>query len=378
MKKHNKKRVFIQYPWKTIDSPYYKYLVTNPPENIEYINSTNQKGVITNTRKFLFSNNLKKIARKTIKGLNLPLVNAHYTKTKQEYDIIHNAHCLSLNKDKPWICDFESRYQMWISGEGTKKEIEKALKILMRKNCKKILAWTNSTKEKLIETFPEIKDKIEVVYPAIPLNKQSQKNKNKITILYATRYFWLKGGLIALEVYKRLKEKYGELELIFISDVPNEVKLRYQEIKIQDLVSNKELFKLYEKSDIFFYPSLMDSFGFGLLEAMSFGIPIVTVNTKHTATRKEIVENDVNGLIFDVNDEMCDKLINQKEKVVIQAEEEKIINQLVENCSKLIENKKIREKMSKNCIKIIKDGKFSIKERNKKLKRIYEEAVNEN
>jgi hypothetical protein len=31
--------------------------------------------------------------------------------------------------------------------------------------------------------------------------------------------------------------------------------------------------------------------------------------------------------------------------------------------------------MSKECIKEIKSGKFSIKERNKKLKKIYEEAL---
>jgi regulator of replication initiation timing len=41
----------------------------------------------------------------------------------------------------------------------------------------------------------------------------------------------------------------------------------------------------------------------------------------------------------------------------------------------LIENEKLREKMSKECIKTVKSGKFSLKERNKNLKRIYEEAI---
>jgi len=58
---------------------------------------------------------------------------------------------------------------------------------------------------------------------------------------------------------------------------------------------------------------------------------------------------------------------------------EKDRNQLIQNIIKktllVIENKRLRKKLSQNCIKIIKDGKFSIKERNKKLRRIYEEAL---
>jgi len=108
---------------------------------------------------------------------------------------------------------------------------------------------------------------------------------------------------------------------------------------------------------------------------MSFGLPTITVNTKHTLTRKEIIEDNKHGFVFDINDEITEKLIKEKEILTIMDKEKEIINKLFENCSKLIENKKLREKMSKNCIEIIKGGKFSIKERNKKLKRIYEETI---
>jgi len=370
-------KVYLQYPWKFPDSPYYKYLIDNPPEEIGYINAEKQKGVIVNKKLFWFSNFLKRNIRSLMDKLNLSIPNARLS-PRGNYDLIHCAHCLSKNKNKPWIADIEGEWQLYI-GKKTKKSKEKVKEILTGKNCKKIMPWAEKTKKEILKEFPEIKDKVKVVYPAIPLHKKttSKKNKNdKITILYATRYFWIKGGIIALEVYKKLKERYGDkIELIFISDVPEKVKERYPKLKIRNLVSNKELFKLYEKSDIFFYPSFVDTFGFGLLEAMGFGIPIVTVNTKYTKTRKEIVENNINGLLFDINSHTCEKLINQKENMVIKEGEEKIINQLVENCSKLIENKKLREKMSKNSMEIIKNGKFSIKERNRKLKKIYEEAI---
>jgi len=370
-------KVYLQYPWKFPDSPYYKYLIDNPPENIEYLNVKKQKGVITSKKFFWFSNFLKRNIRRFVNFFGLSFPNAHLTRTKENFDLIHCAHCLSLNKNRPWVADFESEWQFYI-GKKTKRAKEKVKKILMSNNCKRILAWTEKTKEEILKEFPEIGDKVGVVYPAVPVNKRtSKKNKNdKITILYATRYFWFKGGIIALEVYKKLQEKYKDkIELIFISDVPEKVKEGYPKLKIRNLVSNKELFKLYEKSDIFFYPSFVDTFGFGLLEAMGFGLPTITINTKHTLTRKEIIEDNKHGFVFDISDEITEKLIKKKERLTIMDKEKEIINKLFENCSKLIKNKKLREKMSKRCTEIIKNGKFSIKERNKKLEKIYDEAI---
>ena len=51
------------------------------------------------------------------------------------------------------------------------------------------------------------------------------------------------------------------------------------------------------------------------------------------------------------------------------------VKQLVEKISVLIENPELRKKMGENNFNLVDSGKFSIKERNKKLKRIYEEAL---
>ncbi|MEA3329762.1 MAG: hypothetical protein U9Q06_03380, partial [Nanoarchaeota archaeon] len=53
----------------------------------------------------------------------------------------------------------------------------------------------------------------------------------------------------------------------------------------------------------------------------------------------------------------------------------KIINEIFKKTELLIKNEKLRKQMSKNCVKEIKDGKFSVKKRNKRLKKIYEEAL---
>ncbi|NMB66794.1 glycosyltransferase family 4 protein [Candidatus Woesearchaeota archaeon] len=375
MNDKKKIKVYLQYPWRFPDSPYYKYLVENPPKDIIYLNTENQKGVITNKKKFFLSNFLKKIIRKTMNSLNISIPNAHLS-PEGDYDIIHCCHCISKNKNKPWIMDIESEWQLYI-GNKTKKSKERVKKILLKENCKKILAWTKETANQIIKEFPEIKNKIEVIYPAVPLYKKGNDKKDgKVTIFYATRYFWIKGGYIALEVFRRLKEEYKEkVNLIFISDVPKKIKRKYPDIEIKNLISNKKIIEYYKNSDIFFYPSFMDTFGFGQLEAMSFGLPIITIKTFYTKTKKEIIKNNKDGFIINVPDDVTLKNIKLKEKNIINKKEEKIINELFSKLRLLIENKKLREEMSKNCLEKIKRGKFSINKRNKQLKKIYEEVL---
>jgi len=62
----------------------------------------------------------KKNIRKWTNELNLAIPNAHLS-PKGDYDLIHCAHCLSKNKDKPWVADIEMIPSFAISGWNTKK-----------------------------------------------------------------------------------------------------------------------------------------------------------------------------------------------------------------------------------------------------------------
>ncbi len=350
-------KVWLQYPWKFPDSPYYKYLIENPLEGLEYLNVKKQKGVITSSKKFRFMNKLKKYLRKILEIIKMPNI----IKTKKgEYDVIHCAHCLSLNK-KPWIVDVEHYWNFASSGKiaYSKKGKEKIKKFLKSPYCKKIIPWTEAAKKTIISALrdKDIEKKIEVVYPAIPLIKFKKKNSKKLVLLFVGRYFYSKGGVETLEVFDDLTRKFKEIECIFVSDTPKEFKEKYsknKKIKFYDLMPQKELFKIYEKSDIFVYPGYSDSFGFALLEVMAFGIPIITANG---FAREEIVENGKTGYI----------IYNKDKKIMI----EKMINKI----SKLLKDKKLLKSMGKEARKEIEKGKFSIKQRNKKLEKIYREAL---
>ena len=232
------------------------------------------------------------------------------------------------------------------------------------------MAWTAWSSKGILEEFPEIKNKVEIVYPGIPARKFEKKKSEKITLLFSSRRFLFKGGLHALEVIDRLTKKYDNVQGIIVSDIPEEIKQKYSsnnKIEFFGFISQDRLFnEIYPKADIFVYPSYTDTFGFGLTEALSFGLPVITVGG---LSRKEIITDGKTGFVLEEPENFN---VSHLENIIDYAG---IIDHLEKSTEKLIKDKKLKEKMSENCLKEIKTGRFSIFSRNEKLKRIYEEAL---
>ncbi|MFB6246732.1 MAG: glycosyltransferase family 4 protein [Candidatus Pacearchaeota archaeon] len=369
MEEKDKIKVYLQFPWKFTDSSYYKYLLESPPENIEYLNTGASKGVITSKNKFKFSNLAKTAIRRTSKKLSLPMPNMHLTKKTQGIDAIHNAHCISMNKNLPWVADIEFSKQFFV-GDPTKTGKRIVKKLLKRKNCKKILAWTEWSKKNILKEFPEIIDKVEVVYPAMPSNhdKKRKNNGKKLRLLFISRRFYFKGGLQAVELMDRITKRFSNVEGKIISDTPEDIVEKYgnnKKIIFEDMKEQNEIFeKEYPNADIIVYPAFTDTFGFVNLEALSFGIPLIGVRGH---CNEEIIQEGKTGHLIEPP---------KIEKANYTLEHwEKPLEKMQEKTEKLIKDKKLRQKMSENARKEIESGKFSIKERNKKLKRIYKEAL---
>jgi hypothetical protein len=143
-------------------------LIENSPKGITYLNTENQKGVITNKKKFLFSNLSKKFIRGLINLIYPSMPNSHLS-PRGDYDLIHCCHCLSKNKNKPWVLDLEAFWQLWVVGLKGLKGKNKIRLILENKNCKKIMPWTKKIEKNFLYHFPTLKNKTEVVYPSIPI-----------------------------------------------------------------------------------------------------------------------------------------------------------------------------------------------------------------
>ena len=363
-------KIHFQYPWKSPDSTYYKNIIESPPKNIIYTNykksSLKKMKVIDSSKKFEATRKFKNFLRGILKIINLP--NLTYTFNKKS-DIIHCAHCLSFNK-KPWVVDTEVYNKVTAGGDIAYSRIGKWIikNRLESKYCKKIICWSQDCKKTFEDAFPrnkKILDKIEILHFALPITKFKKIKHKNIKILFVARWFDAKGGRQTLEVFDRLSKKYPKIKFIFICSTPKEFKEKYSQnknIKIMDLIPQKILFKkIYPSADIFFYPGFGDSYGFAVPEALAYGLPVVTSNT---FAKNELVKDGKTGFLVNIPNKWTG----------YQCMDEKMLQDFFYKTSKLITNSKLRKEITLASKKSAKN-KFSIEKRNKKLRKIYEDAT---
>lgn len=122
----------------------------------------------------------------------------------------------------------------------------------------------------IIIFFPKEKFKIKV-------------SNSTLKLLWVGRLLPRKGILLVTEVMSHVKE-YADIQLTIVGDGEMRKDLE-NEIKIKGLINvnyvgaipYSSVKEYYEKHDLFFFTSLRDSGGIQLVEAMAYGLPIVTL-----------------------------------------------------------------------------------------------------
>ena len=226
-----------------------------------------------------------------------------------------------------------------------------------------------SKSHKILVTSPETKYKIPKKYhhktfielgispdPESLFKKNiSKKNYTKfLNICFAGFFEHRKGIIIILEIIKKLKENNHKFLFNFYGK-GTEKKYIENFIKKEDLnnyvkffgnIEREKIYEEFRKNDIFLFPSLRDSGGFVLFEAMSVGLPSIVLNVGGPSC------------IIDKN---CGILINVKEK-----NQHQVINQIYNELNILIKNKSKLQNLSNNCLLRVKKFSWS-----NKIKKIY-------
>lgn len=110
-------------------------------------------------------------------------------------------------------------------------------------------------------------------------------DKGRLKLLWVGRFMPRKGLLLVMDVLNELKEYKGitltvvgdgEMRDAFLAKI-EEYDL-HQKVKWVGSVPFKDVTEFYGKHDLFFFTSLRDSGPAQLIEAMAYGLPIVTLN----------------------------------------------------------------------------------------------------
>ena len=105
-------------------------------------------------------------------------------------------------------------------------------------------------------------------------------------LLFAGRLIYWKGAHIAIKALGELIRKSPGAQLTIVGKGKEEHRLRVataehglvENVRFVPWLPQQTLFELYQANDVFVFPSLHDSSGNAVLEALSFGLPVVCLD----------------------------------------------------------------------------------------------------
>jgi len=388
------KKVFLKprFNWTVLHS-LYNDLIQNPPENykIETLNGKQGHSLTT-----LGSSKTQNYYYKTLfyhlGGLPFTFVKTFEHSVKfDNYDLIYASQHV-IKTEQPWIVDLEFANSLsgYLDLSLCKKIISKRLK---SKSCKAILPWSNWAANTLRSSIDckDFNDKLRVVRYTVASKKKLQKkeNKSKIRILFvgttnpANMYnFEFKGIYETVDAFIDLQKQYDHIELVIRSVVSSDIRekaKKFSNIKILEKpLSPSKLEELYQSTDIFPHAGF-EVLNLSVLDAMSYGIPVITTSIFSTP---ELIQHMKNGILIDLpNPEFfytkegtpninSKSFVNSMRKLRPYMKEK-----LKEYMNMLIEDNSLREKISREAASTIEEGEFSVKHRNNILKEIFDGAT---
>lgn len=116
--------------------------------------------------------------------------------------------------------------------------------------------------------------------------------------LYVGRMSPRKGVHYLLEAWQRSQLPQDELELVGIDDFPEGwLKRSVGGARYSSAVPHAELIPIYQRANVFVFPTLSDGFGLVLLEAMASGLPIIATRNSGAA---DLIREGIEGFVVPI------------------------------------------------------------------------------
>jgi glycosyltransferase involved in cell wall biosynthesis len=299
-------------------------------------------------------------------------------------DIIYCVNGMLYYGNKPWVVDFENPTAfLGFNFLAFKRYKNKIKNVLLKSNCKAIMAYSKTSKESFLNCFgkKDFEEKVHVVNNCIELPIKIKKIKHSsFNILFTGSIniednFYARGGREVVNSFLKLSTKHKDIKLIIRCKLPQReiIKLKGKNVEIyEEHLSNEEFEKLFFKSDIYILPAYI-GYALSNLEAMSYGLPVITSDLLENG---EFVEEGING--YKITPPKINYYFpgipeyynNAKFKFIYNKE---YVNRIIDKIEYLYKNKEVIRKIRKNNLRKAKN--YSIQEKNKKLEEIYKECL---
>lgn len=193
------------------------------------------------------------------------------------------------------------------------------LERLSLKKATHVVYSSNWAKNSAIKDYNIVPEKISVIefganIDFVPTLISNSISMNRCNLLFIGSNWKMKGGDMAINIYRELKKRKFPCFLNIVGSVPKE-DINDNNIKIFPFIdkSTQEGRLLFEKllseSHFLVAPTLFDCYGIMFCEAAAFGIPVLTLSVGGVP---QVVINGVNGFLFPKEtfaDEFSDKIL---------------------------------------------------------------------
>ncbi len=141
---------------------------------------------------------------------------------------------------------------------------------------------------------------IDVIYPGLMVPKGIKTGRRedgkRLKILFVGVWFERKGGRILLTVFRKLSQKYKNISLTILGELPADITIDVADrIRQQNFVSYRKLQYYYQTHHILVHiPPEIEGYGMAVPEAMSYGMCCIVSDI---CALPEFISHKENGLI---------------------------------------------------------------------------------
>jgi len=202
--------------------------------------------------------------------------------------IIHFCNGVKIAYNRRWVADMESvkvLFKSYYHMEDS-DSITAAQERLETGDCAALLPLTNAAKKTLERILNLKRFHVRVIYPSFYTDIKTTFSERRDLILfiggsYLNKSFEAKGGREVLLAWLDLYKIYPDYKLLMITNPPQDylkIAKDIPNLQIVNFMSREKLLsEVYPRSKIIILPSMMDTVGYSVIEAMNYGVvPIVS------------------------------------------------------------------------------------------------------
>lgn len=253
-----------------------------------------------------------------LQRLSLSIGLARVTKNP---NLLHSYQKVLLNRRIPWVVSHDALMPFYPRPYISKHIYDAIFSVLAREECRAVLPHSeNALRQMLIRNqdnpyLNTVLDRTKVIYPSVPdypeLAEQciNHNISKQVNLLFVGTQFFIKGGHLVVNAFSKIKHKYP-LNLTVVSTLSTADWTTYRppilsaewKKKLEDhgviyyyKLNNYQVRQLMAQADILLLPSIDETFGFVLLEALATGLTTITTNIRAIP---EIVEDGKTGILI--------------------------------------------------------------------------------